>query len=165
MQAILNGVSYSLRIQISIQIIIEQIRFIIAIRITQLVMYMIVLIQLLILCHNFRGGSKDSQFEKKFVPINNILSTTSNRFYKCIVPPASRYVNERSPNVLHLMTLSKFNLRPVEETSKILNKRFNQHNSSFRKCNGYLSCKFLDVLFSKSYNNESHRYCQCYRKK
>ena len=125
-------------------------------------MYMIILIQLLILCHNFRGGSKDSQFLNKFVPVNNILSTTSNRFYKCIVPPASRYVNERSPNVLHLMTLSKCKLQPVGETSKILNKRFNLHNSSFRKRNGYLSCKFLDVLFSKGYNNESHIYCQYY---
>ena len=162
MFVILHRVSCLLRIQIRVQIIIERIRFIIAIRITQLVMYMIVLIQQLILCHNFRVWSKVSQFQNEFVPVTCILSSTSNRFYKCIFPPASRYVNERLSNVLHLMTLSRCKLQPVGETSKILNKRFNSHNSSFRQPNGYFSCKFLDFYFSKTFNNESNMYCQYY---
>ena len=162
MSVILHRVSCLLRIQIRIQIIIERIRFIIAIRITQLVIYTIVLIQQLIPCHNFRVWSEVSQLQNKFVPVNCVLSTTSNRFYKCIVPPASRYVNERSANVFHLMTLSKCKLQPVGELSKILDKRFNSHNSSFRKPNGHFFCKFLDFHFSQSFSNESHIYCQYY---
>ena len=38
------------------------------------------------LYHIFRCGSKRCQFQNKFVPVNNILSTTTNRLYKCIVP-------------------------------------------------------------------------------
>ena len=33
----------------------------------------------------FRCGSKRCQFQDKFVSVNNILSTTTNRLYKCIV--------------------------------------------------------------------------------
>ena len=33
-----------------------------------------------------------ANFKSKFVPVNNILSTTTNRLYKCIVPAALTYV-------------------------------------------------------------------------
>ena len=41
------------------------------------------------LSHIFRCGSKRCQFQKKFVAHNNILSTTTNRLYKYIVPASS----------------------------------------------------------------------------
>ena len=34
------------------------------------------------LYHVFRCGSKHCHFQNKFIPVNNILSTTSNRLYK-----------------------------------------------------------------------------------
>ena len=34
------------------------------------------------LSHIFRCGSKRFQFQNKFVPVNTILSTTTNRLYK-----------------------------------------------------------------------------------
>ena len=41
------------------------------------------------LSHIFRCGSKHCQFQNKFVPVNNILITTTNRLYKRIVPAGS----------------------------------------------------------------------------
>ena len=41
------------------------------------------------LFHIFRCGSKRCQFQNKFVPVNNILITTTNRLYKRIVPAGS----------------------------------------------------------------------------
>ena len=38
------------------------------------------------LSHIFRCGSKRYQFQNKFVPVNNTLSTTTNRLNKCNVP-------------------------------------------------------------------------------
>ena len=38
------------------------------------------------LYHIFRCSSKRCQFQNKFILFNNILSTTTNRSYKCIVP-------------------------------------------------------------------------------
>ena len=38
------------------------------------------------LYHYFRCGSTRCQFQNKFIPVNNILSATTNRLYKCIVP-------------------------------------------------------------------------------
>ena len=58
----------------------------------------------------FRCGSKRCQFQNKFVPVNNILSTTTNRLYKCIVPAGSTYVNDHSSNVVYLITCNKYKL-------------------------------------------------------
>ena len=62
------------------------------------------------LSHIFRCGSKRCQFQNKFVPVNNILSTTTNRLYKCIVPTGSTYVNDHSSNVVYLITCNKCKL-------------------------------------------------------
>ena len=75
------------------------------------------------LYHIFRCGSKRCQFQNKIIPLNNILSTTTNRLYKCIVPAGSTYVNDHSSNVVYLITCNK--LQNVGETSQNLNKRFN----------------------------------------
>ena len=63
------------------------------------------------LYHIFRCGSKRCQFQNKFVPVNNLLSTTSNRFYKCIVPAGSSYVNDHSSNVVYIITCNKCKLQ------------------------------------------------------
>ena len=75
------------------------------------------------LYHIFRCGSKRCQFQNKIIPLNNILSTTTNRLYKCIVPAGSTYVNDHSSNVVYLITCNK--LQNVGETFQNLNKRFN----------------------------------------
>ena len=62
------------------------------------------------LSHIFRCGSKHCQFENKFVPVNNILSTTTNRLYKCIVPAGSTYIIDHSSNVVYLITCNKCKL-------------------------------------------------------
>ena len=77
------------------------------------------------LYHLFRRGSKRCQFQNKFIPVNNILSTTTNRLYKCIVPAGSTYVNDHSSNVVYLITCNRCKLQYVGETSQNLNKRFN----------------------------------------
>ena len=81
------------------------------------------------LSHIFRCGSKRCQFQNKFVPVNNILSTTTNRLYKCIVPAGSTHVNDHSSNVVYFTTCNKCKLQYVGETSQNLN---NWHNSCFR---------------------------------
>ena len=44
------------------------------------------------LYHIFRCSSKRCLFQNKFILVNNILSTTTNRLYKYIVPAGSTYV-------------------------------------------------------------------------
>ena len=107
------------------------------------------------LSHIFRCGSKRCQFQNKFVPVNNILSTTTNRLYKCIVPAGSTYVNDHSSNVVYLITCNKCKLQYVGETSQNLNKRFNWHNSCFRNPTAYSFCKILNTHFSKGYCKDS----------
>ena len=107
------------------------------------------------LSHIFRCGSKRFQFQNKFVPVNNILSTTTNRLYKCIVPASSIYVNDHSSNVLYLITCNKYKLQYVGETSQNLNKRFNWHNSCFRNPTAYSFCQILNTHFSKRYCKDS----------
>ena len=77
------------------------------------------------LSHIFRCGSKHCQFQNRFVPVNNILSTTTNRLYKCIVPASSTYVNDHSSNLAYLITCNKCKLQYVGETSQNLSKTFN----------------------------------------
>ena len=77
------------------------------------------------LSHIFRCGSKHCQFQNKFVLVNNILSTTTNRLFKCIVPIGSTYVNDHPSNVVYLITCNKCKLQYVGESSQNLNKRFN----------------------------------------
>ena len=72
----------------------------------------------------FRCGSKRCQFQNKFIPFNNILSTTTNRLYKCIVFAGSTYANDHSSNVVYLITCNKCKLQYVGERSQSLNKRF-----------------------------------------
>ena len=52
------------------------------------------------LSHIFRCGSKRFQIQNKFVPVNNILSATTNKLYKCIVLAGSTNVNDHSSNVV-----------------------------------------------------------------
>ena len=105
--------------------------------------------------HIFRCGSKRCQFQNKFVPVNNILSTTTNRLYKCIVPAGSTYVNDHSSNMVYLITCNKCKLQYVGETSQNLNKRFNWHNSCFRNPNAYSFCKILNTHLSEGYSKDS----------
>ena len=62
------------------------------------------------LSHIFRYGSKRCQFQNKFVPANNILSTTTNRLYKCIAPASSTYVNDHSSIAVYLITCNNCKL-------------------------------------------------------
>ena len=101
------------------------------------------------LSHIFRCGSKHCQFQNKFVLVNNILSTTTNRLFKCIVPIGSTYVNDHLSNVVYLITCNKFKLQYVGESSQNLNKRFNWHNSCFRNPTACTFCKILNTHFSR----------------
>ena len=103
------------------------------------------------LSHIFRCSSKRCLFQNKFVPNNNILSTTTNRLYKCIVPAGSTYFNDHFFNAVSLITCNKCKLQYVGETSQNLNKRFNWHNSCFRNPTAYSFCKVLNTHFSKGY--------------
>ena len=85
---------------------------------------------------------------KTFILVNNILTTTTNRLYECIVPASSTYVNDHSSNVVYLITCSKCKPQYVRETSQILNERFNWHNSCFRNPTAYSFCKILNTQFS-----------------
>ena len=107
------------------------------------------------LSHVFRCVLKRCQFENKFVPGNNILSTTTNRLYKCIVPADSTYANDHSSNVVYLITCNRCKLQHVGELSQNLNKRFNWYNSCFRNPTAYSFCKILNTSFSKGYCKDS----------
>ena len=107
------------------------------------------------LCHIFRCVSRRRQFPSKFIPVKNVLSTTTNRLYKCIEPAVSTYVNDHSANVVYLKTYNKSRLQYVEETSQNLNKRFSWHNSCFRNPTAYSICKNLNNRFSKDYIKDS----------
>ena len=47
----------------------------------------------------------------------NILSTTTDRLNKCIVPAGSTYINDHSSKVVYLITCNKCKLQYVGETS------------------------------------------------
>ena len=68
---------------------------------------------------------KTLPISKQIIPVNNTLSTTTNRLYKCIVRAGSTYVNDHSSNMVYLITCNKYKLQNVGETSQNLNKRFN----------------------------------------
>ena len=72
------------------------------------------------LCHFFRCGSRRCQFQNKFVPVNNVSSTTTNISYKCIVLAGSTYVNDYSSNVVYWITCNKCRLQNVGETPQNL---------------------------------------------
>ena len=78
--------------------------------------------------------------QNKFIPVNNILSTITNRIYKYIFSAGSTYVNDHSSNVVYLITCNKYKLQYVGETS---------HNSSFRNPTVYSFCKIVNTHFSK----------------
>ena len=103
----------------------------------------------------FRCDSKRCQFQNKYIPVNSILSTSTNRLYKCIVPAGSTYFNDHFSNVVYLITCNKCKLQDVEETSQNLNKRFIWHNFCFRNPNAYSFCKILNTHFSKGYCKDS----------
>ena len=105
--------------------------------------------------YTLRCGSKYCQFQNKFIPANNILSTTTNRLYKFIVPAGSTYVNDHSSKKVYLITCNKCKLQYIGETSQDLNKRFNWHNSSFRNPTAYSFCKILNTHFTKGYSKDS----------
>ena len=105
------------------------------------------------LYHIFRCGSKRCQFQNKFIPVNNILSTTTNRLYKYIAAADSTYVNDRPSNMVYLITCNKCKLQYVGKTSQNLNKTFNWYNSCFRNTTAYSFCKILNTHFSKGYCN------------
>ena len=72
------------------------------------------------LYHIFKCGSRRCQFQNKFIPVNNLLSTTTNRLYNCIVTAGSTYVNDHSSNVVCLITWNKCKLQYVGEISQNL---------------------------------------------
>ena len=80
------------------------------------------------LYHIFRCGSKCCQFQNKFTPVNNILSTTTNRLDKCIVPADLTCVNDHSSNMVYPIFFNTCKLQCVGETFLNLNKRFIWHN-------------------------------------
>ena len=107
------------------------------------------------LSHIFRCGSKRCQFQNRFVSVNDILSTTTNRLYKRIVPAGSTYINDHSANVVYLITCNICKLQYVGETSQNINKISNWHNSCFRNPTAYSFCKILNAHFSKDYCKDS----------
>ena len=107
------------------------------------------------LYHIFRCGSKCCQFQNKFTPVNNILSTTTNRLDKCIVPADLTCVNDHSSNMVYPIFFNTCKLQCVGETSLNLNKRFIWHNPCFRNPIAYSFCKILNTRFSKGYCKNS----------
>ena len=99
--------------------------------------------------HIFRCGSKRCLFQNKFLPLDRIVSTTTNRIYDCIVPPGTTYLNEHSSNVIYLLTCNSCRLQYVGESSQNLNERFNWHNSCFRNPSKYSFCDILNTHFHK----------------
>ena len=59
------------------------------------------------------------------MPVNNVLSTTTNRLYKCIVPSGSSYVNDHFSNVVYFISCDKCKLQYVAKTFQNLNERLN----------------------------------------
>ena len=103
----------------------------------------------------FRYGTKPCRFFKnKFIPVNNILGTTTNRLYKCIVPAGSTYVKNHYPNVVCIITCNKCKLQYVGKTFQNLNKSFNWQNSCIWNPT-YFCCKILNTHFIKGYCKDS----------
>ena len=114
-------------------------------------LYLYLSIYLSIYLSVFRDGSRRWQFQNKFIPVSNVLSTTTYGLYECIASAGSTYVNDHSSNVDYLITCNKFKLQYVGEASQNLNKRFNWHNSCFRNTTIYSFCKVLNTDSSKGY--------------
>ena len=93
--------------------------------------------------------------QNKFIPANSVLSTNTNRLYKCILTAGSTYVNDIFSNVVYLITYNKFELQYVGETSQNLNRRLNWHNFYFRNTTANFFCKILITHFRKGYCKDS----------
>ena len=106
------------------------------------------------LYHIFRCGSRRCQFQNKFIPVNNVLSTTTNTLYICIAHASSTNVNDHFSNGVHLITCNKCEIQYVGETPQNLNKIFNWHYSCFRNPTAYSFCKTLNTHFSKDYRKD-----------
>ena len=96
----------------------------------------------------FSCNSKRCLFQKKFIPLDRIVSTTTSRIYDVIVPPGTTYLNDHSSNTIYLITCNKCKLQYVGETCQKLNKRFNWHNSCLRHPSKYSYCKRLNDHFT-----------------
>ena len=82
------------------------------------------------LCHIFRYRLRRCQFQNTFIPVNNVLSTTTtNRLCKCIVLAGYGH----SSNVVYLITGNKSKVQYLGKTSQNLNKRFNWHSYLFQE--------------------------------
>ena len=101
-----------------------------------------------LLKHIYKCGSKRCQFQHKFIPQNNIISTVTNRIYECVVPSGSTYINCHSTNVVYLITCSNCSLQYVGETINKLNERFNKHDSAFSNNKTTAFCVILTNHFN-----------------
>ena len=103
-------------------------------------------------CHIFRYRLRRCQFQNTFIPVNNVLSTTTtNRLCKCIV--LAGY--DHSSNVVYLITGNKSKVQYLGKTSQNLNKRFNWHSFCFRNPTSCSFCKIWNTDFSKDYYKDS----------
>ena len=97
----------------------------------------------------FKCGSKRCKFQHQFTPQDYIVSTSTNRKYKCIVPDNSIYINCHSSNLIFIITCSNCKLQYVGETSQKLNERFGWHKSCLKDPKKYSFCKKLSAHFNE----------------
>ena len=98
--------------------------------------------------HIFRCQSKRCKFQFDFLPSDRILSTSTKRFYDCIIVPGTVYLDCHSANVIYLITCSKCFLQYVGETAQKLNERFNLHITGFRHPKKHGHCRVLTEHFT-----------------
>ena len=85
----------------------------------------------------------------KFNPASIIVSSSTNRTYKIIIPTNTPIVNCATMNCIYLITCVNCFVQYVGETEQTLQNRFNLHRSSIRNANKPTMCKRLCNHFQK----------------
>ena len=116
---------------------------------------------LLNLCGNGRAKgiqkckSKLCKLRDSFLPMNRIVSSSTQRVYDVIVPPGTTYVNCNSSNLIYLLTCSKCSLQYVGETIQGLNQRFSEHRQGINISSDKSGCKILSEHFNSGLCKDS----------
>ena len=96
----------------------------------------------------FRCKSKRCKFQFDFLPSDRILSSSTKRFYDCVIVPGTVYLDCHSANVIYLITCTKCYLQYVGETVQQLNERVNFHMSGLRHPKKHGHCRILTEHFT-----------------
>ena len=100
---------------------------------------------------------KSCKLKKNFIARDKVVSSCTKRFYDCVTPPGSIYIDCHSANVIYLITCNNCSLQYAGETVQKLNNRFTMHRTGIKSPEKHGTCRILTGHFNEgSCKNSSY---------